>query len=496
MTESNTPPENQKKKSAFSRFFSRKKSKDQSTTEELQPISNNKEPQPITGHESQPVTDKEPKPVTDKESQLISNKEPRLATDRKSDQHKPTTDSTSNDTLITDKLSTHQEAAVAAEQGKPLNDNIAPPIIEQDNVTEIALPNSDTAPEQNTEVALKLNADTLSTDIELAPTTPPSQNTTPIEPTHNTSTETIQEEATVEEGLNKSRTSFFKKISNVFKGSFNLDDELFDELEEILITSDIGIETSLSLVEKLRARVKADKIQDANGVIEGLRKEVANMLEQSEQDWTFSQSPYVILMVGVNGAGKTTTTAKIAKHFQDQGKSVMLAAADTFRAAAVEQLQEWGKRLNIPVVAQTHGSDAAAVAHDALTSAKARNIDVLMIDTAGRLHTQSDLMEQLQKVNRVLAKIDPSTPHEVMQVLDSGTGQNALAQLDHFQKAVGVSSICLSKLDGSAKGGIAISLSEKYKLPIRFIGVGEGFNDIKSFSATQFANALIPDLNK
>ena len=220
------------------------------------------------------------------------------------------------------------------------------------------------------------------------------------------------------------------------------------------------------------------------------------MLKQSEQDWEFSQSPYVILMVGVNGAGKTTTTAKIAKQFQDQGKSVMLAAADTFRAAAVEQLQEWGKRLDIPVIAQAHGSDAAAVAHDALTSAKAKNIDVLMIDTAGRLHTQSDLMEQLEKVNRVLAKIDPTTPHEVMQVLDSGTGQNALIQLDHFQKAVGVSSICLSKLDGSAKGGIAISLSEKYKLPIRFIGVGEGFNDIKRFSATQFANALIPDLDK
>jgi len=278
---------------------------------------------------------------------------------------------------------------------------------------------------------------------------------------------------TVEQGLKKSRTSFFQKVSNVFKSSFNLDDELFDELEELLITSDIGIDASLNLVENLRARVKKEKIQDAKGVIAGLRQEITDMLQQSEQDWQFTQKPYVILMVGVNGAGKTTTTAKIAKHFQDQGKSVMLAAADTFRAAAVEQLQEWGKRLDIPVIAQAHGSDAAAVAHDALTSAIAKNVDILMIDTAGRLHTQSDLMEQLTKVNRVLAKIDPSTPHEVMQVLDAGTGQNALIQLEHFQKAVGVSSICLSKL----------------------IGVGEGFSDLRRFSANQFADALIPDLD-
>jgi fused signal recognition particle receptor len=301
---------------------------------------------------------------------------------------------------------------------------------------------------------------------------------------------------TVEEGLDKSRTSLLGKIGNVFKGSFDLDDELFEDLEEALISSDIGVEASLALVDKLRERVKKEKIQDAQGVVRGLRAEVANMLSPAEQPWEYMhQRPYVILMVGINGAGKTTTTAKIAKRFQNEGKPVMLAAADTFRAAAVDQLQEWGRRMEIPVVAQSHGADAAAVAHDALNSAIVKGSHVLMIDTAGRLHTQSDLMQQLQKINRVLANLDPSMPHEVMLVLDASTGQNALTQLDHFKQAVGVTSLALTKLDGSAKGGLAISLTQKHNLPIRFIGIGEGFNDLQPFSAESFAEALIPDLS-
>lgn len=303
--------------------------------------------------------------------------------------------------------------------------------------------------------------------------------------------------ATVEDGLGKSRSSLLGKIGEVFKGSFDLDDELFDDLEEALITSDISVEASLHLVEKLRERVKSDKIQDAAGVVQGLRAEVAAMLKPAEQEWAvFNQRPYVLLMVGVNGVGKTTTIAKIAKQFQDQGRSVMLAAGDTFRAAAVEQLQEWGRRMDIPVVAQKHGADAAAVAHDALNSAIVKGSHVLMIDTAGRLHTQSDLMEQLQKVTRVLGKLDPSMPHEVMQILDASTGQNALSQLEHFQKAVGVNSVCLTKLDGSAKGGVAVSLTERFKLPIRYIGVGEGYYDLQRFGAQAFADALIPDLSR
>ena len=305
-----------------------------------------------------------------------------------------------------------------------------------------------------------------------------------------------QTQTTVEEGLDKSRSSLLGKLSDVFKGSYDLDDELFDDLEEVLITSDIGVAASLDLIENLRARVKNHKLQTAQDVVQGLREEITLMLKPAEQDWNvLHQRPYVMLMVGVNGVGKTTTTAKIAKQFQDQGKSVMLAAADTFRAAAVEQLKEWGTRMDIPVVAQGHGADAAAVAHDALNSAIGKGTQVLMIDTAGRLHTQSDLMEQLQKINRVLANLDPSMPHEVMQILDAGTGQNALSQLEHFQKAVDVNSVCLTKLDGSAKGGLAISITQQFKLPIRFIGVGEGYNDLKPFEAKAFAQALVPDVS-
>ena len=307
--------------------------------------------------------------------------------------------------------------------------------------------------------------------------------------------------ATVEQGLEKSRGGLLSKLSDTFKGTFDLDDELFDELEEVLITSDIGVDASLSLIERLKNRVKTEKIQSADGVITGLRAEVSELLAKTEAPWMLEQNPlpvappYVVLMVGVNGVGKTTTTAKIAHKLIQQGKSVMFAAADTFRAAAVEQLQEWGQRLDIPVIAQPQGADAAAVAHDAFTSAIARQVDVLMIDTAGRLHTQSDLMEQLQKVNRVLRKINPAAPHEVMQILDAGTGQNALSQLEHFNKAVNVSSLCLTKLDGSARGGIAIALSEKFGLPIRYVGVGEGFSDLRRFHPAEFAEALIPDLS-
>ena len=466
MTESNTPPENQKKKSAFSRFFSRKKS-----------------PKTPEGNEADVI---EASSIND------TSKDAEISTP-KDIQNTPVINNTTD---LKNDVKTN-EGTVPISNTEP--ETSATQSVNTDSITDNQDLNQKESQETEANEVKPQPKVTLSQEVGLdkAPEEPTLQSSTAIQSVEDNSTiETAEKSATVEDGLNKSRTSFFKKISNVFKGSFNLDDDLFDELEELLITSDIGVDVSLNLVEKLRNRVKTDKIQDADGVIVGLRKEISSMLSQSEQDWQFAQKPYVILMVGVNGAGKTTTTAKIAKQFQDQGKSVMLAAADTFRAAAVEQLQEWGKRLDIPVIAQAHGADAAAVAHDALTSAIARDVDVLMIDTAGRLHTQSDLMEQLQKVNRVLAKIDPSTPHEVMQVLDSSTGQNALNQLDHFQKAVGVSSICLSKLDGSAKGGIAISLSEKYKLPIRFIGVGEGFDDIKRFSATQFADALIPDLEK
>lgn len=307
------------------------------------------------------------------------------------------------------------------------------------------------------------------------------------------SPETLVGGATLEAGLAPTRSGLIAKIAHVFKSSFDLNDELFDDLEDLLISSDVGIEASLKLVDRLRDRITREKTQTEAGVLTALKVEITEMLKPAQRQWNIDKLPYVVLMVGVNGVGKTTTTAKIAMHFQQQGKTVMLAAADTFRAAAVEQLQVWGQRLGIQVVAQGQGADAAAVAHDALTAAQSRAVDVLIIDTAGRLHTQTDLMRQLQKVSRVLAKLDAATPHEVIQVLDAGTGQNALSQLEHFQKAVGVNSLCLTKLDGSAKGGVALALTEKYQLPIRFIGIGEGFDDLKVFDAVQFANALIPD---
>jgi len=298
----------------------------------------------------------------------------------------------------------------------------------------------------------------------------------------------------IDAGLEKSSNNLFSKLSGVFSDKTEFDDDLFEELEDILISCDIGVEASLAMIETLREDTKSNKFTSPQQVVESLQTQATQILSHSETPWHFNLRPYIIMVVGVNGVGKTTTTAKIAGHFQRQGKKVMLAAADTFRAAATEQLIEWGRRLDIPVIHQDQGADAAAVAHDAFNAALARDCDILLIDTAGRLHTQTDLMDQLGKVQRVLQKIDTDAPHEVMQILDSTTGQNALSQLNHFKDSAEVSSICLTKLDGSAKGGIAISLSQTHKLPIRFIGIGEGLEDLKPFVAADFAKALIPDI--
>lgn len=300
--------------------------------------------------------------------------------------------------------------------------------------------------------------------------------------------------ATLDGGLSKSSTSLLGSLSKIFSSSAEFNDDIFEDLEDTLIGADIGVNASMSMIDALRQATKTEKLKTAQSVVECLQSQASNELSVAEKSWNFNLKPYVIMMVGVNGVGKTTTTAKIAHHFQKEGKKVMLAAADTFRAAATEQLIEWGSRLDIPVIHQSQGSDAAAVAHDAFNAALARDIDILIIDTAGRLHTQTDLMDQLGKVTRVLKKIDPDTPHEIMQVLDSTTGQNALSQLKHFKDSVKVNSLCLTKLDGSAKGGIAISLAREHQLPIRFIGIGEGFNDLRAFSADSFARALIPDV--
>ena len=312
---------------------------------------------------------------------------------------------------------------------------------------------------------------------------------TSIEPDKQPANAQNNQPGAVEQGLRKTRQGFFTKIAGLVS-TRQLDDTAFDELEDTLISSDVGVDASLRMIENLRTGARSKKIESADELLELLARETMEIMKTAEQPWHLNAKPYVCVVVGVNGVGKTTTTAKIAANLQAGGNKVMLAAADTFRAAAVEQLQQWGTRLNIPVIAQGTGGDAAAVAHDAVTAAKARDIDVLLIDTAGRLHTQNELMEQLSKIMRVLSKQNENYPHEVLQVLDAGTGQNALSQVEHFQKATAVSSLALTKLDGSAKGGVAIALTQKFGLPIRFVGVGEQIKDLKPFTTKTYVEGL------
>jgi fused signal recognition particle receptor len=255
--------------------------------------------------------------------------------------------------------------------------------------------------------------------------------------------------------------------------------------------ADVGVDATLDIIQRLTQRVSRKELTRPEALHGALREELLALLQPCEQPLDVrGHQPYVILIVGVNGVGKTTTIGKLAKHYMENGQSVMLAAGDTFRAAAVEQLQVWGERNNVPVVAQHTGADSASVLFDALQAARAREVDVLIADTAGRLHNKDNLMEELKKVVRVMGKIDPSAPHEVMLVLDAGTGQNALAQAEHFQQWVGVSGITLTKLDGTAKGGIIFAIAKKLELPIRFIGVGEAVDDLRPFQAEQFIEAL------
>ncbi len=294
------------------------------------------------------------------------------------------------------------------------------------------------------------------------------------------------------ERLSKTRNALARGFSGLLGGAHEIDAEWFDDMEEALISADLGVAPSAKIIRRVKRAVERKALRSAEDLLSAIRDEMATILKPCDQNWALDARPYVLLVVGVNGVGKTTTIAKIAQWLMAQKKSVMLAAADTFRAAAVEQLTRWGERLQVPVIAQAQGSDAAAVAHDALLSARAKSADVLIIDTAGRQHTQTELMEQLRKMKRVLQKLEPAAPHEVLQVLDAGTGQNALSQLEHFNQAVGVNSVCLTKLDGTAKGGILLAVADKFALPVRFIGVGEGASDLRPFDKHQFIDALLP----
>ena len=292
-------------------------------------------------------------------------------------------------------------------------------------------------------------------------------------------------------GLLKTKQNIGAGFRSFFLGK-KIDDELFEELEEQLLIADIGVPTTSKIIKNLLEHADRKQLQDAELLYQQLKAEMAAILEPAAQPLIIdsSKKPYVILMVGVNGVGKTTTIGKLARKFQAEGKSVMLAAGDTFRAAAVEQLQVWGERNHIPVVAQSTGADSASVIFDAMQSAAARNIDILIADTAGRLQNKNNLMDELKKIVRVMKKYDESAPHEIMLTLDAGTGQNAISQAKLFNEAVGLTGITLTKLDGTAKGGVIFAIADQFKLPIRYIGVGEKIEDLREFNAKEFIDAL------
>lgn len=317
---------------------------------------------------------------------------------------------------------------------------------------------------------------------------------TPVEPVRTEETK-AGFFARLKQGLSKTSASIGEGMASLFLGKKIIDDELLEDIETRLLTADVGVEATSVIIQRLTQKVARKELADADALYKSLQGELAAMLKPVEQPLkiTSRNKPFVILVVGVNGAGKTTTIGKLAKKLQLEGKKVMLAAGDTFRAAAVEQLQVWGERNKIPVIAQHTGADSASVIFDAVQAAKARGIDVLIADTAGRLHTKDNLMEELKKVRRVISKLDADAPHEVLLVLDAGTGQNAINQAKQFNQTVELTGLALTKLDGTAKGGVIFALAKQFGLPIRYIGVGEGIDDLRTFEAEPFVQALFAE---
>ena len=305
-----------------------------------------------------------------------------------------------------------------------------------------------------------------------------------------------EKKETLDQGLEKTKESFFGKLSRAIAGKSTVDDDVLDNLEEVLVTSDVGVDTTLNIIQRIEARVARDKYVSTNELNNILRDEIARLLTENNTDDTEGfkipegKKPCVIMVVGVNGVGKTTTIGKLAYQFKQAGYKVMLGAADTFRAAAVEQLVIWGERVGVPVVRQKMGSDPASVAFDTLNSAIANDADVVLIDTAGRLHNKKGLMDELSKIKRVMQKLIPDTPDDVMLVLDGSTGQNAFEQAKQFTQATDVTSMAITKLDGSAKGGVVIGISDQFKIPVRYIGLGEGMEDLQGFNRREFVDSL------
>lgn len=301
---------------------------------------------------------------------------------------------------------------------------------------------------------------------------------------------------TLDKGLEKTKESVFGKLARAVAGKSTVDDDVLDDLEEVLITSDVGVETTVKIIRRIEERVARDKYVSTSELNRILREEIAILLSENHSDdladWELStdHKPYVILVVGVNGVGKTTTIGKLAYQFKKAGKKVVLGAADTFRAAAVEQICIWGERVGVPVVKQQMGSDPASVAFDTLQSAKANGADVVLIDTAGRLHNKVNLMNELKKIKEVMKKVMPEAPDEVMLVLDGSTGQNAFEQAKQFSAVTNISSLAITKLDGTAKGGVVIGISDQLKVPVKYIGLGEGMEDLQLFNKTEFVDSL------
>ncbi|MBX7093789.1 MAG: signal recognition particle-docking protein FtsY [Flavobacteriales bacterium] len=309
-----------------------------------------------------------------------------------------------------------------------------------------------------------------------------------------------EKKESLDKGLEKTKENFFSKISRAIVGKSKVDDEVLDELEEILVSGDVGVDTTVKIIRRIEDRVARDKYINTSELNKILKEEVAALLEENNSTGNYNEitipegkKPYVIMVVGVNGVGKTTTIGKLAWQFKKQGKSVLLGAADTFRAAAVDQLKVWSERAGVPIVAQGMGSDPAAVAFDTVQSGAASNADVIIIDTAGRLHNKVNLMNELGKIKKVMQKVIPDAPHEVLLVLDASTGQNAINQCREFTNATQVTALALTKLDGTAKGGVVIGISDQFKIPVKFIGVGEKMEDLQAFNKHEFVDSLFKD---
>ncbi len=305
-----------------------------------------------------------------------------------------------------------------------------------------------------------------------------------------------EKKETLDKGLETSKTSFFTKLNKIVAGKSKVDDDVLDDLEEVLVSSDVGVNTTLKIIERIEARVAKDKYLGTSELNQILREEIAGLLSETKSgeatEFTVAndKKPYVIMVVGVNGVGKTTTIGKLAHQFKKQGYNVVLGAADTFRAAAIDQLQVWADRVDVPLVKQSMGSDPASVAFDTLQSAVTNNADVVIIDTAGRLHNKVNLMNELTKVKRVMQKVVPDAPHEVLLVLDGSTGQNAFEQAKQFTAATDVTSLAITKLDGTAKGGVVIGISDQFQIPVKYIGVGEGIEHLQVFNKYEFVDSF------